>query len=198
MAVFVIMGARELLPFFDGLIGSLEVHCDSKKKKHRIALYLDRKHSENASFSEYFCEPKMTACPRMCSRHCFALQARLGGCSTLYVMALYPVWIAVSVICAPFFILYVAARNVYYKVCAAKEPIMSDSVSLPSSNPEIQFRHRRATKRNLFRRQLQKSEYLWGITKTAEAGLESCGQLILQVLSMEYGRPANRAGRSRD
>ena len=44
-----------------------------------------------------------------------------------------------------------------------------------------QFRHRRATKRNLFRRQLQKSEYLWGITRTAEAGLESCGQLILQV-----------------
>ena len=48
-----------------------------------------------------------------------------------------------------------------------------------------QFRHRRATKRNLFRRQLQKSEYLWGITRTAEAGLESCGQLILQVLLRE-------------
>ena len=31
-------------------------------------------------------------------------------------MALYPIWILVSVICAPFFILYVAARNVYYKV----------------------------------------------------------------------------------
>lgn len=25
MAVFVVMGARELLPFFDGLVGSLEV-----------------------------------------------------------------------------------------------------------------------------------------------------------------------------
>ena len=67
VAVFVVMGARELLPLFDGLVGSLE--------------------------------------------------NRLGGGSTLYVMALYPVWILVSVICAPFFILYVAARNVYYKVC---------------------------------------------------------------------------------
>lgn len=67
-------------------------------------------------------------------------------------------WTLTSLLCAPFFILYVAARNVYYK-----------------------FRHRRATKKNLFRKQLQKSEYLWGITRTAEAGLESCGQLILQV-----------------
>ena len=104
----------------------------------------------------------------------------------MYVMALYPVWIAVSVICAPFFILYVAARNVYYKVRSAKEPIMS--VFLPSLNPAMQFRHRRATKRNLFRRQLQKSEYLWGITKTAEAGLESCGQLILQVFLSSISR----------
>ncbi len=74
------------------------------------------------------------------------------------VFLLYPVWISMSIVCAPFFILYVAARNVYYK-----------------------FRHRRATKKNLFRRHLQKSEYLWGISRTAEAGLESCGQLILQV-----------------
>ena len=32
------------------------------------------------------------------------------------MIGLYPIWILVSVICAPFFILYVAARNVYYKV----------------------------------------------------------------------------------
>ena len=45
-----------------------------------------------------------------------SIQSRFGGGSTIYVMALYPIWITVSVICAPFFILYVAARNVYYKV----------------------------------------------------------------------------------
>jgi hypothetical protein len=28
---------------------------------------------------------------------------------------------------------------------------------------------------------LQKSEYLWGISRTAEAALESCGQLVLQI-----------------
>ncbi len=70
----------------------------------------------------------------------------------------YPAWLLVSLACAPFYILYVAARNVYFK-----------------------FRHRRARRKNIYRRQLQKSEYLWGISRTAEAGLESCGQLILQV-----------------
>ena len=106
-------------------------------------------------------------------------------------MALYPIWILVSVIFAPFFILYVAARNVYYKVQLQKMDIKGkgvyssyDEIKLSEKSVLInlfQFRHRRATKRNLFRRQLQKSEYLWGITRTAEAGLESCGQLILQV-----------------
>ena len=109
-------------------------------------------------------------------------------------MALYPIWILVSVICAPFFILYVAARNVYYKVQLQKMDIKGkgvysfyDEIKLSEKSVLInlfQFRHRRATKRNLFRRQLQKSEYLWGITRTAEAGLESCGQLILQVCTL--------------
>ncbi len=78
-----------------------------------------------------------------------------GACFSLVA---YPCWLLASVACAPFFILYVAARNVYFK-----------------------FRHRRAKRKNVFRRQLQKSEYLWGISRTAEAGLESCGQLILQA-----------------
>ena len=79
----------------------------------------------------------------------------------------YPFWLISAFICAPFFILFVAARQVYYK-----------------------FRHRRATRKNLFRRQLQKSEYMWGISRTAEAGLESCGQLVLQVwlLSSDFHR----------
>ena len=71
---------------------------------------------------------------------------------------LYPMWLIISFVFAHFFILFVATRQVYYK-----------------------FRHQRAKRKNMFRRQLQKSEYYWGITRTAEAGLESCGQLILQV-----------------
>ncbi len=74
----------------------------------------------------------------------------------------YPLWILLALVCAPFFILYVAARQVYYR-----------------------FRHRRAKHKNLFRRKLQKSEYFWGISRTAEAGLESCGQLILQVSDVQ-------------
>ena len=59
---------------------------------------------------------------------------------------------------APLFILYVAFRHVIFK-----------------------FQHQRAIRKNVVRRQLQKSEYYWGILRTVEAGLESCGQLILQV-----------------
>ena len=80
----------------------------------------------------------------------------IGSC--LITAFIYPLWLITAFICAPFFIVFVAARQVYYK-----------------------FRHRRAKRKNLFRKQLQKSEYLWGISRTAEAGLESCGQLILQV-----------------
>ena len=78
--------------------------------------------------------------------------------SSCVAVTAYPAWLLASLVCAPFFILYVAARNVYFK-----------------------FRHRRARRKNIYRRQLQKSEYLWGISRTAEAGLESCGQLVLQV-----------------
>lgn len=104
----------------------------------------------------------------MCARELLPAIQKLDkwcnkNCSpALYYVAvplpLYALWLVVSVLCAPFFILYVAARHVYFK-----------------------FRHRRAIRKNLFRSQLQKSEYLWGISRTAEAGLESCGQLILQV-----------------
>ncbi len=78
--------------------------------------------------------------------------------SLAFMSAAYPIWMLVSLVCAPFYILYIAARNVYFK-----------------------FRHRRAKRKNIYRRELQRSEYLWGISKTAEAGLESCGQLVLQV-----------------
>lgn len=71
---------------------------------------------------------------------------------------LYPMWLILAFVFAPFFILFVAGRQVYFK-----------------------FRHRRATKKNVFRRQLQKSEYFWGIARTAEAGLESCGQVSMSI-----------------
>ena len=87
-----------------------------------------------------------------------ATKALPGGLASAFTFVLFPMWLLVAFVCSPFFILFVAARQVYYK-----------------------FRHRRAKHKNLFRKQLQKSEYLWGISRTAEAGLESCGQLILQV-----------------
>ena len=71
------------------------------------------------------------------------------------------IWLSVILIgipFAPFFILYVAVRNVIFK-----------------------YQHQSAVRKSKVRRQLQKSEYLWGILKTAEAGLESCGQLVLQA-----------------
>ena len=72
-----------------------------------------------------------------------------------------------TVIFAPFFILYVAVRQLIYK-----------------------FQHLRATRKNKVRKQLQETEYLWGISRTAEAALESCGQLILQIwlLSSDFNR----------
>ena len=63
-----------------------------------------------------------------------------------------------TLICAPFFILYMAVRQLIFK-----------------------FQHLKAKRKNKVRRQLQKSEYLWGISRTAEAALESCGQLVLQI-----------------
>lgn len=63
-----------------------------------------------------------------------------------------------ALVCAPFYILIVAAKQVIFK-----------------------FQHRRAKRKNKYRKQLQKSEYLWGISRTAEAALESCGQLVLQI-----------------
>ena len=92
------MGARELLPFFDGLVGNLEVLLVPLKEKQWLI---------NPTFFLLISKKK---------RCTLSVQNQLGGGSTLYVMALYPIWILVSVICAPFFILYVAARNVYYKV----------------------------------------------------------------------------------
>ena len=54
----------------------------------------------------------------------------------------------------------------------------------------FKFHHNRAKRKNKVRRQLQKSEYLWGISRTAEAGLESCGQIILQVWPCPFRRTA--------
>ena len=75
-----------------------------------------------------------------------------------------------TVLFAPFYILYIAFRQVIFK-----------------------FQHRRATRKNKYRAQLQKSEFLWGISRTAEAALESCGQLVLQIwlLSSDFNALSN-------
>ena len=39
------------------------------------------------------------------------------------------------------------------------------------------FKHNGAKKKNKYRRQLQKFEYLWGVARTAESGLEACFQV---------------------
>eukprot|EP00094_Tigriopus_californicus_P001992 TCALIF_01920-PA protein Name:"Similar to ANK2 Ankyrin-2 (Homo sapiens)" AED:0.42 eAED:0.42 QI:11/0.75/0.4/0.8/1/1/5/0/1087 len=158
------------------------------KKLHKILLYCD-KHNEDDTFTKTALEWAVENDDRLCTTEILhqefkchqndkkaglnCLRRQLRGDELLvwtietFTMfydrqlvniLVHFLWTLTSLLCAPFFILYVAARNVYYK-----------------------FRHRRATKKNLFRKQLQKSEYLWGITRTAEAGLESCGQLILQV-----------------
>ena len=86
----------------------------------------------------------------MCSRELWIYMRE----KTLLKILFWPL----SLLCAPFFILYIASKHVMYK-----------------------FLHRRAKKKNKYRAQLQKSEYFWGISRTAEAALESCGQLILQI-----------------
>ena len=79
-----------------------------------------------------------------------------GGKVKFYITWAASVIIAVP--CAPFYIFYASARNIYYK-----------------------FKHSTAEEKNKFRRQLQQSEYEWGSVRAFEAGVESSGQLILQV-----------------
>ena len=66
--------------------------------------------------------------------------------------------IVIAIPCSPFFIIYAATRNIYY-----------------------QYKHSSATDKNDFRQKLQESEYTWGSVRAFEAGVESSGQLILQV-----------------
>ena len=64
----------------------------------------------------------------------------------------------ISIPCSPFFIFFAVSKNVYY-----------------------QYKHSSATEKNMFRQKLQESEYMWGSVRAFEAGVESSGQLILQV-----------------
>ena len=70
----------------------------------------------------------------------------------------WAVCIIIAIPCSPFFIFYAAGKNVYY-----------------------QYKHSSATEKNMFRQKLQESEYMWGSVRAFEAGVESSGQLILQV-----------------
>ena len=93
-----------------------------------------------------------------------------GKYSPTFVWTLKILFWPCTVLFAPFYILYIAVRQVIFK-----------------------FQHRRATRKNKYRAQLQKSEFLWGISRTAEAALESCGQLVLQIwlLSSDFNALSN-------
>ena len=65
--------------------------------------------------------------------------------------------------------------------------------TLAARHVYFKFKHRRATRKAKIRRQLLKSEYLWGITRISESGLEACGQLVLQLwlLSSNFNQLAD-------
>ena len=48
------------------------------------------------------------------------------------------------------------------------------------------FRHHGAKKKNEFRGKLQKYEYLWGVARTAESGLEASFQGLLQTWLLSF------------
>ena len=70
-------------------------------------------------------------------------------------------WVAsiiMAIPCSPLFIFYAASKNAYY-----------------------QYKHSSATEKNEFRQKLEEYEYMWGSVRAFEAGVESSGQLILQI-----------------
>ena len=84
------------------------------------------------------------------------LEHRRSGSQFILLLRIF--YVPLGILCAPFFIIYVAVRQLVFK-----------------------FYHSKAKTKKQFRKQLMKSEYLWGISQMAEAALESCGQLILQI-----------------
>ena len=66
--------------------------------------------------------------------------------------------ILLSFPCSLLFLIYIAARNL-----------------------KLTFKHSRSVIKSQFQKKLEESEYLWGNLITLEAGLESSGQLVLQV-----------------
>ena len=66
--------------------------------------------------------------------------------------------VIIAIPCAPFYIFYASFKNIFYK-----------------------FKHSTAAEKNVFRQQLEQSEYELGSVRAFEAGVESSGQLILQV-----------------
>ena len=66
--------------------------------------------------------------------------------------------ILLAIPCSLLFLIYIAARNV-----------------------KLVFKHSRSIIKSHYQKKLEDSEYLWGNLITLEAGLESSGQLVLQV-----------------
>ena len=95
--------------------------------------------------------------------HSFERKVKSKLISTVVSIFLHISWLVFSICFSPIYILYVATLQVYYK-----------------------YKHNSATKKNKYRGQLQKFEYLWGIARTAESGFESCGQLLLQIWLLSF------------
>ena len=78
-----------------------------------------------------------------------------------YLWELYA-WL-LSILISPFIVLYAAARL----LCAT-------------------YKHKGATKKAIYREELRKFEYLWGVLRTVEASIESGGQLVLQIWLLSF------------
>ena len=51
------------------------------------------------------------------------------------------------------------------------------------------YRHKGVSRKSAFRESLYRFEYLWGVIRTVEAGIESSGQLVLQVWLLSFQMP---------
>ena len=72
-------------------------------------------------------------------------------------------WLPLSVLATPLYLPFMASTRIVHK-----------------------FRHMGAKDKNKYRGDLQRSEYLWGLSRTAEAGFESSLQLLLQLWLLSF------------
>ncbi len=76
---------------------------------------------------------------------------------------LVPTWLLASAALTPLFLVYMALSRMIHK-----------------------FGHMKSVRKNEHRGDLQRSEYLWGVARAAEAGFESSPQLFLQLWLLSF------------